>query len=96
MGRRQGLQLGQADLLGAADRLDPRHCFRRMDAVMRARDQPVEQAEIDQQFGDRRHEAGDPRLRPGRFEAVAGVVFEGHSGCVRHASVMGSVFAVRR
>ena len=84
VGRRQRLQLAQIDLLGAADRRDRPHGIRRVDAEAGARDHPVRQAEIDQQFGDRRHEAGDPRLRPGRREAVAGVVFQQRSGSLRH------------
>ena len=84
VGRRQRFQLAQIDLLGAADCGNARHGPGRMDAEAGARDQPLAEAEIDQQFGDRRHKTGDPRLPPGRREAVAGVVLQQRSRRFRH------------
>ncbi len=80
MGRRERRQLGQAHLLGAADCGDGLHGFGGVDAILRARDELVGQTEIDDELGDRGHETGDPRRRPGTGMGAAGSVDEGRCG----------------
>ena len=64
VGRRQATQLVEVDVLGATDLRDAGDAWRRVDAKPGAGDEAPAQAEAEQQFGQARHQAGDPRRRP--------------------------------